>query len=297
MLKHQTINLWLLNDMVNNFEFYLTAKYKPENAFLLAKLAKLIYQPEEEISQHVVNWRASEFSYITTPTPVEAYDTQALIVANADLIVVAFRGSESRTDWKNNLDFVLIEGYGGRVDESQGRVHRGFSHALDSVWGQVKRTIERYQNQGQTLWFTGHSLGGALATLAVSRLVLAEDKPVGGLYTYGSPRVGDRVFAQNFNNQFKDQNFRVVNNQDIVPRLPPRQMGYSHAGTFLYFSDSLTITDDLYWWIKLLDTYPMTEATVEQRLSQGLAGVEDHGIALYQEHLARDIQINPFLIY
>lgn len=281
---------------MNNFEFSLTAKYKPENALILAKISRLTYQSEEEISQQVASWSGSQFSTIATPAPIEAYDTQVLIVANADLILVAFRGSESRTDWKNNLDFVLIEGYAGRVDESQGRVHRGFFHALDSVWGQVKRTIERFQDRGQTLWFTGHSLGGALATLAVSRLVLAEDKPVGGLYTFGSPRVGDRVFAQNFNNQFKEQNFRVVNGQDIVPRLPPRQIGYSHAGTFLYLSNSVRISDDRYWWIKLLDTYPMTDATVEQRLKNGLAGAEDHGIDLYITYLERDRHVNPFLL-
>jgi triacylglycerol lipase len=281
---------------MTNFEFSLTAKYNPQNALTLVKLARLTYQTEEEISQQVTSWGFNQFSFITTPTPIEAYDTQAFIIANSNLILVTFRGSESRTDWKNNLDFVLIQGYGGRVDEFQGRVHRGFSRALDSVWGQVKRTIDQFQTQGQTLWFTGHSLGAALATLAVSRLVLAEDKPVGGLYTYGSPRVGDRVFAQNFNNQFKDQSFRFVNHKDIVTRLPPRQAGYSHVGTFLYFSDSVRITNDLYWWIKFLDTYPITDATVEQRLSNGLADAEDHDIALYEAHLERDIHINPFLL-
>lgn len=281
---------------MNNFEFSLSAKYKPENALTLVKLARLTYQIEEEISQQVASWGFSQFAFITTPTPLEAYDTQAVIIANPDLIFVAFRGSESRTDWKNNLDFVLIQGYAGRVDEFQGRVHRGFSRALDSVWGQVRQTIDQFQNKGQTLWFTGHSLGAALATLAVSRLILAEDKPVGGLYTFGSPRVGDRIFAQNFNNQFKGQSFRFVNQTDIVTRLPPRQAGYSHAGTFLYFSDSVRITNDLYWWIKFLDTYPITSATVEQRLSNGLAGAEDHGIALYEAHLERDIHINPFLL-
>jgi len=281
---------------MNNLEFSLTAKYQPDNALTLVKLARVAYQREEEIAQQFASWGFSQFAFVTTPTPEEAYDTQAFIVANSDLIFVIFRGSESRTDWKNNLDFVLIQGYGGRVDEVQGRVHRGFSRALDSVWEQVKQIIAQFQDQGQTLWFTGHSLGAALATLAVSRLVLAEDKPVGGLYTYGSPRVGDRVFAQNFNNQFKAQSFRFVNHIDIVTRLPPRQAGYSHVGTFLYFSDSVRITNDLYWWIKFLDTYPMPDATVEQRLSNGLAGAEDHGIDLYEAHLARDIHINPFLL-
>jgi triacylglycerol lipase len=126
--------------------------------------------------------------------------------------------------------------------------------------------------------------------------VLVEDKPVGGLYTFGSPRVGDRLFAQNFNNQFKNQSFRVVNNRDIVPRLPPHQTGYSHVGTFLYLSDSIRITDDLYWWIIFLVTYPMSNSTVVHILSNGLAGIEDLSIDSYVTLLERDIGINPFLL-
>lgn len=232
---------------MNGFEFNLTAKYNPANALKLAKVARLTYQTEEEISQQVTNWGFSQFSFISTPTPLESYDTQAFVIANSDVIIVAFRGTESRTDWMNNLDFALIPGSADWIDESQGRVHRGFFNAFNSVWGQVKRAIERFQTQGQTLWFTGHSLGGALATLATAKSILIESKPVEGLYTFGSPRVGDRVFAQNFNSQFKDQSFRFVNNRDIITLVPPRQFGYSHVGTFLYFSDSVRITNDLYW--------------------------------------------------
>ena len=207
---------------MNDFEFNLTAKYNSTNALTLAKLARLSYRTEEDIAQQVTNWGFDRFTFISTPTPLESYDTQAFAIANSDLIVVVFRGTKSRTDWMNNLDFALIPGSAaGWINESQGRVHRGFFTALNSVWGQVTRAIEQFQTQGQPLWFTGHSLGGALATLAVAKSILVEPRPVAGLYTFGSPRVGDRVFAQNFNSQFKGQSFRLVNNTDIVTLVPP----------------------------------------------------------------------------
>lgn len=278
------------------FEFDLTAKYSPKNALALVRIARLIYSTQEEIFQQAIQWGFNEFSFITTPEPLTAYDTQALVIANSSLIIVAFRGSESRTDWQNNLNFTLIQGYAGRIHELEGRAHQGFTYALDSVWWQVKNTINQFQQQGQTIWFTGHSLGAALATLATARLVLAEDKPVGGLYTFGSPRVGDRVFAKNFNAEFKAQTFRFVNGIDSVTRVPPRQMGYSHVGTFLSLQDQAQISNDIYWWIKFLDTLPAKDTTPEQRLETNRVGASDHDIGLYEAHIEQNIDINPFLL-
>jgi hypothetical protein len=56
--------------MTNNLEFRLSAQYQPENALTLVKLARLMYQGEEEISQQVASWGFSQFTFITTPTPL-----------------------------------------------------------------------------------------------------------------------------------------------------------------------------------------------------------------------------------
>jgi len=44
---------------------------------------------------------------------------------------------------------------------------------------------------------TGHSLGGAIATLAVAELI-SKGIQVDNLYTFGSPRVGDSNFISWF---------------------------------------------------------------------------------------------------
>jgi alpha-beta hydrolase superfamily lysophospholipase len=74
----------------------------------------------------------------------------------------------------------------------------------------------------EPLFLTGHSLGGALATLAASRW------PARACYTFGAPRVGDGAFARTLRAPL----YRVVNGQDVVPRVPPASdlLGFADAG-------------------------------------------------------------------
>src|SRR5262249_13938988 len=83
----------------------------------------------------------------------------------------------------------------------------------------------RARQPGQALWLAGHSLGGALATLAAAHL--GRDA-VQGLYTYGCPRVGDAAFAAVLPRR---SHFRFVHRDDWVTTVPPDLLGYVHAGT------------------------------------------------------------------
>ncbi|KAJ3520580.1 hypothetical protein NMY22_g12694 [Coprinellus aureogranulatus] len=102
-------------------------------------------------------------------------------------------------------------------------VHSGFStaHALsaNAVLSAVRAGISRYNATRVTL--TGHSLGGALATIATAHL--AVNLPSGielRTITYGAPRVGNQRFAD-FVNSVSFMN-RIVNQNDPVPVVPPR---------------------------------------------------------------------------
>lgn len=249
----------------------MTTRYDPLNALALGKVAKLAYAKEAEIKAQADAW-GLQSQFITASQKLKG-DTQAAILGDAEKVIVAFRGTEPTEikDWVTDAMAVLVPGPAGMV-------HKGFLDALNVAYGRIRETIDRLQDRGQSLWVTGHSLGAALATLAVARLRFEEDKPVYGLYTFGQPRTGDRDFARAFDTDFKALTFRFVNNNDVVARVPPRVGLYSHVGTFLYFDVNHDLHADEAFWFRFLDS---VKGRVEDFLKPGTDGIKDHDMKEY----------------
>lgn len=75
------------------------------------------------------------------------------------------------------------------------------------------------------LFITGHSLGGALGALFATRFLSNEGdmEPNGdrvSLVTFGQPQVGDATFADRMGQLLGNRYARVVNHNDVVPRVP-----------------------------------------------------------------------------
>lgn len=148
-----------------------------------------------------------------------SHGTQYFIAHNAEFVIVCFRGTEI-----SEKEDVLIDAQWNLVESGQGgRVHNGFMKALNSVWEELCGLLRALEN-GRRIWFTGHSLGAALATLAADRY-----SPTKGLYTFGSPRVGDKGFKEGFHVKA----YRFVNNNDLVTRIPPPGL-FEHVGRLFY---------------------------------------------------------------
>lgn len=263
---------------MSNFQFNPNiTRYSAINALGLVKASKLAYDKEEEIKAEIQKWGFGRFRFF------DKEETQAFMIANDEMILTAFRGTEPTNlkDWMTDADIELKPGPGGNV-------HDGFQRALNHVWQGILESIEVFQTEAQSLWFTGHSLGGALATLAVAML-RQEDRPVHGLYTFGQPRVGDREFAKNFNIDFKSQAFRFVNNNDVVTRIPPRLMEYSHVGTFLYMDTKGKLHKDIHYWNKFLDRL---QGRVDDFLVPGIDGMKDHFMDRYEKNLEKDARFS-----
>ncbi len=254
-----------------------TTFWRAHNARWAAKAAQLVYQDSSAIRQTVKAWGFSRMHYL------DRRETQAFVMCDNNLILVAFRGTEpvKLRDWMTDIDLALTPFPCGR-----GRVHAGFWRALSYVWTDLLEIIRQEQTTGQSLWFTGHSLGGALATLATARLRLEYDKPVNGLYTFGQPRVGDRDFAMYFNQDFKSRAFRYVNNNDVVTRVPTRKMDYSHIGTFLYYTEKGDLHNDMSWWNRFVET---VKGELEDFLDPGPDFVKDHDIGAYVKNADKNL--------
>lgn len=259
------------------------------HAYWMAQFASLAYRSPKEINgSRFVSQHGLQHEFI------EQGSTQAFVFHNASVFVVAFRGTEKNLgDWKTDIDAAL-----GRVWHSPEAdkigVHSGFRKALDQVWGKLEPLI---RNATAPIWFTGHSLGGALALLAAYRLqhsTLADEHSIGGVYTFGQPRVGDQGWLENCPASLCDRIFRYVNASDIVPHLPP-PVKYRHAGNVRYFDVAGRLHHERTLWERLSEQFApaFVRVTSEESGWKSEAAdyarqrVADHGISRYIECLER----------
>jgi triacylglycerol lipase len=151
---------------------------------------------------------------------------QAYIFGNEHDAVVTCRGTQP-TDWndiKADLDLQRA------VAETVGWVHRGFKRQVDDLWPRLEQALV---NNTRTLWFSGHSLGAAMAAICAGRCRLSYIKSnPRALFTYGSPRVGSKRYV----NYVQLETYRWVNNNDIVTRVPPPWLGFRHKGDDVYLN-------------------------------------------------------------
>ncbi len=257
----------------------ITARYHGENAVALAHAARLAYGDAGACAETAGKWGFARAQII------DRRETQCLVLGNARAVVVAFRGTEpgKLADWMTDLDACLVPG-------PFGKVHDGFQRALAHVWDELCACVAAFQDQGQSLWTTGHSLGAALATLTCARWREA-DKPVSGLYTFGAPRAGNRDFERTFNQDFGARNFRFVNHADLVTRVPLREMGYSHAGKLAYFDDKGRLQTDPGWWDRFLNH---VKAHIADLGRLGPAGINQHAMERYVKLCEKNRAAQPF---
>lgn len=208
-----------------------TQGYSRDNARWLMELSRLVYRHDAKEGAPIPNPTLDDFLTKANFTKREffldkATDTQAMLIETAGTLpyaVLVFRGTEQTP--RDMLTDVEV----GRfpLDENSRDVHDGFQKAFDSIWDDVETALGQLP-ASQPLFFTGHSLGAALATLAAEKL-----KPT-AVYTFGSPRVGNQKFVDALEGI---PIYRVVDDQDTVTTAPPEAMGFRHVGELHQLSD------------------------------------------------------------
>ena len=203
--------------------------------------------------------------------------TQAMVVTTATDVVVCYRGTEPDRleDWLADAKFQLqsaVSAFG------KGEVHGGFVKALTATLTEIDALIDNALAAGKRFVFTGHSLGGALATLHARRRFGNAGGAEIALVTFGSPRVGDAAFVAGCKDLDGGLSLRFVNGRDIVTRMPPRSLGFDHLGAVRYFDDHGVLQNDGAEWFRWLADF--LDATADWKATAGRT-VGDHSMEFY----------------
>ncbi|WP_018651986.1 lipase family protein [Actinobacillus capsulatus] len=146
----------------------------------------------------------------------KSVSVSALFYMDETSAVIAVRGTQESKDIGIDADALQVK----PAHNIKGEVHQGFYQQANAIIKNENfdRFMKQFKAQNKDLYITGHSLGGAVATILSAYLVEQGFRPL--LYTFGSPRVGNTTFVKYYNNKFT--HFRHVNDFDVVPVLPGR---------------------------------------------------------------------------
>jgi hypothetical protein len=164
-------------------------------------------------------------------------DTKALVAELAEVgnfVVVAFRGTADIRNWLTDVEFAKAPIASGV------RVHHGFLKSAEAILPLLQVKLG-HPADSKPLIITGHSLGGALASLAAYKLQQA-GYPIESVYTFASPRVGNAGWRDAYHqlingpcgSHLGNKSFRVAAVGDLVPLIPgiftTFRDGYRHVG-------------------------------------------------------------------
>ena len=191
-------------------------------------------------------------------------------------LVFVFRGTSEAQDVIVDLNVKRVP----YLDKPM-LVHAGFLEQFDSLKLALVKTVEKYSGKVEKILCIGHSLGGALATLAAGHLgsIYNGKLPV-TCHTFGSPRVGNIAYSEWFSRQVV-LHVRVMNEKDPVTQMPISHR-FQHCSDALCVKEDLTVVTvaDTKWYWRLLRfksncCYPVLAHSCDQYI--------DHMMKLFKE--------------
>jgi hypothetical protein len=205
-------------------KFAATAQFGLDNARAMMWLSQLAYETDDEpkVERILGRFQLKKLRLETNnfATGLPPHSACVVIAEGRGATFVMFAGSDPGKfeDWVTDFDAM----------PSATGLHTGFQKAVETVLPVIVAALAKRAAPAQPVFFTGHSLGGALAIVAAS-LVKIEPKVQVVVYTFGSPRTGDVTFFNNY--PLQNSTFRLIDGTDIVPTVPPSLSGgYRHVG-------------------------------------------------------------------
>ena len=251
----------------------ITSKSVLVRSALFARLSQIAYLDEPEAS------KAARSLGFTTTEFYERDGAQAYRFQNKSDLVIACRGTQPTEfgDIKADLKAFPV------LAETISRVHSGFKTEVDDLWPMIIEDIARTVNAKKMLWFCGHSLGAAMATIMASRCTHDDTLTSPSMvFTFGSPKVGWPAYCKSL----EVVHHRWKNNNDIVTTVPLRVMGYKHHGEEHYIN-AYGLVRNPTGWQRVKDKF----RGIWMGLKQGkIDSFSDHSIDEYIKHIDNAIR-------
>jgi len=216
------------DDALNGFT--PTREFTPGNARAMMWLSQLAYETDDEpkVDDILAKFQLKK-RLLGSNGPITGLlqrKASFIVAAGHGATFVMFAGTDPLQigDWFTDFRLALVPNV----------LHEGFVEAVDSVIPDIQAVIASRGADEQPLFFTGHSMGGALANIAALRALEANVEAT-AVYTFGGPRAGGQNFFNAYTPKLGDRTFRLVRGHDIVPTVPPSFVGnFRHVGRILH---------------------------------------------------------------
>jgi triacylglycerol lipase len=197
------------------------------NARAMMWLSQLAYETahESKVRDILKAWDLEMLAFKSNDpiTGLPPHSACVVVAGGRGATFVSFAGTDPLKveDWITDF----------RIRRKAMTLHSGFQEAVESVWSLIEAAVKNSPASEQALFFTGHSLGGALAIIAAERALRELQVQAKAVYTFGSPRTGGADFFNSYTPKLGDSTFRVVDGTDLVAAVPPSLMGdFHHVG-------------------------------------------------------------------
>ena len=221
----QVTSLQIEQEIIEDY-WQLKSVFDPDDMTMMQRTLHDAESRIREIAQRIVQRRHR--------TPVFV----GFIIASDKGNIIAFRGTQTQIEWWRNLQATQKKYFDPKTRQQYGKVHQGYFKIVREQINSALIKAVKQLDPNIPCYITGHSLGGAVATLSAIEIALLvpEIREQIQLYTYAAPRIGDRNFAQ-AHSQLIPNSYRIANLSDSVPLVPPIKIqnrfttaNYAHVG-------------------------------------------------------------------
>jgi len=207
-------------------------------------------------------------------------EAEVAIYYNKNIIIVVLNGTTVE-----DINDILCDINIFYEKTNFGKIHKGFFEYYKKLRKPVFSSLLKLNKEkNRKIYWTGHSLGGALAVIFA--LIFGE----GVIYTFGSPKVGDKNFAEYCNKNLI--HYRIYNEDDLITKLPPIDFLYEHCGKDIFFRKKSIfritkyINNMLYFIIMLVLKITNKNIIMFFQATNFLANsIASHSVSVYREML------------